>query len=164
MGIRGHCSRRRLLQLAAGAGLGLVAACRKGPEPPQLLAARGIVPKAWADQLPSPWTWSWQEAEAMDPDDQEQGDGDLLALNDGWLPALPPDQLQLIQAPPLQQQLGVQARRFLEQQGEQRAGSLLPVGVSPWVMLFRNGTEWAEAARAGWDVLLQPSLAHVLRP
>ena len=91
----------------------------------------------------------------MDPDDQEQGDGDLLALNDGWLPALPPDQLQLIQAPPLQQQLGVQARRFLEQQGEQRAGSLLPVGVSPWVMLFRNGTEWAEAARAGWDVLLQ---------
>ena len=159
MRFRGHCSRRRLLQLAAGAGLGLVAACRKGPEPPQLRAARGIIPKAWADQLPSPWTWSWQESESTEPDDQDQGGGDLLALNDGWLPALPPDQLQLIQAPPLQQQLGVQARRFLEQHGEQRAGSLLPVGVSPWVMLFRNGTEWAEAARAGWDVLLQPSLA-----
>ena len=31
MGFRGQCSRRRLLQLAAAAGLGLVAACRKGP-------------------------------------------------------------------------------------------------------------------------------------
>ena len=92
MGFRGQCSRRRLLQLAAGAGLGLVAACRKGPEPPQLRAARGLIPKAWADQLPSPWTWSWQESEATDPDDQDQGGGDLLALNDGWLPALPPDQ------------------------------------------------------------------------
>ena len=36
---------------------------------------------------------------------------------------------------------------------------VLPVGVSPWVLLFRNGAEWAEAAKAGWDVLLQPSLA-----
>ena len=27
------------------------------------------------------------------------------------------------------------------------------------MLLFRNGAEWAEAAGAGWDVLLEPSLA-----
>lgn len=152
-------SRRRLLQFGAVAGVGLVAACRRGPEPPQLRAGRGLLPKPLLDQLPSPWTLSSQEAETTVPEDEKQLGGDLLALNDGWLQGLPPDQLQRIQAPPLEQRLGVQAQRFLEQQGEQRAGMVLPVGVSPWVLLFRNGAEWAEAAKAGWDVLLQPSLA-----
>ena len=158
-GFPSRFSRRRLLQFGAVAGVGLVAACRRGQEPPQFRAARGLLPKDWSDQLPSPWTRSWQEAGIMDPEDKERLGGDLLALNDGWLQGLPPDQLQRIQAPPLEQRLGAQARRFLEQQGEQRAGMVLPVGVSPWVLLFRNGAEWAEAAKAGWDVLLQPSLA-----
>ena len=158
-GFSSRVSRRRLLQLGAVAGAGLVAACRRGTAPPQLRAARGLLPKPWSEQLPSPWTLSSQEAETTVPEDQKQVGGDLLALNDGWLQGLPTDQLQRIQAPPLEQKLGVQAQRFLEQQGEQRAGMVLPVGVSPLVLLFRNGVEWAEAAKAGWDVLLQPSLA-----
>jgi putative spermidine/putrescine transport system substrate-binding protein len=162
-GFSSRVSRRRLLQLGAVAGAGLVAACRRGTAPPQLHAARGLLPKPWSEQLPSPWTWSWQEAETTDRDDQDRDDqervgGDLLALNDGWLQGLPPDQLQRIQAPPLEQRLGAQAQRLLALQGELLAGKVLPVGVSPWVMLFRNGAAWAEAARAGWDVLLQPSL------
>ncbi|MFL2497298.1 MAG: hypothetical protein ACJ0GQ_05545 [Parasynechococcus sp.] len=162
-GFSSRVSRRRLLQLGAVAGAGLVAACRRGTAPPQLRAARGLLPKPWSEQLPSPWTWSWQEAETTDRDDQDRDDqervgGDLLALNDGWLQGLPPDQLQRIQAPPLEQRLGAQAQRLLALQGELLAGKVLPVGVSPWVMLFRNGAAWAEAARAGWDVLLQPSL------
>ena len=158
-GFPSRFSRRRLLQFGAVAGVGLVASCRRGPEPPQLRAARGLLPKPWSDQLPSPWTLSSQEAVTTDPEDEKQIGGDLHALNDGWLQGLPSDQLQLIQAPPLEQRLGAQAQRFLEQQGEQRAGMVLPVGVSPWVLLFRNGAEWAEAARAGWDVLQEPSLA-----
>ena len=152
-------SRRSVLQLTAGAGLAFLAGCRGGLKPPQLLAARGTLPKAWQEQLPSPWITSWQELEDGESSvaDADQG-GDLLALTDGWLDQLPPDRLQAIQAPSLSDRLGPQARRFLAQLGDARSGQVLPVGVSPWVMLFRNGAEWTQAAQAGWEVLLQPSL------
>ena len=43
-------SRRSVLQLTAGAGLAFLAGCRSGLKPPQLLAARGTLPKAWQDR------------------------------------------------------------------------------------------------------------------
>ncbi|MEC8442395.1 MAG: ABC transporter substrate-binding protein [Cyanobacteriota bacterium] len=152
-------SRRSVLQLTAGAGLALLAGCRGGLKPPELLTARGTLPKAWQKQLPSPWISSWQELEEGASAVADANElGDLLALSDGWLDQLPPDRLQAIQAPSLSDRLGPQARRFLAQLGEDRSGQVLPVGVSPWVMLFRNGAEWIQAAHAGWEVLLHPSL------
>ena len=152
-------SRRSVLQLTAGAGLALLAGCRSGLKPPKLLSARGTLPKAWQEQLPSPWISSWQELDEGESAAADTGQGgDLLALSDGWLDQVPPDRLQSIQAPSLSDRLGPQARRFLAQLGDDRSGQVLPVGVSPWVMLFRNGAEWAQAAQAGWEVLLQPSL------
>lgn len=152
-------SRRSVLQLTAGAGLALLAGCRSGLKPPKLLSARGTLPKAWQEQLPSPWISSWQELDEGESAAADTGqEGDLLALSDGWLDQVPPDRLQSIQAPSLSDRLGPQARRFLAQLGDDRSGQVLPVGVSPWVMLFRNGAEWAQAAQAGWEVLLQPSL------
>ena len=151
-------SRRHLLQLGAGASLALLAACRSGERSPQLLAARGTLPKAWLKLLPSPWESSATAAPRLWPDDTDSA-VDLVAMGDGWLSSVAPSRLQDLDAPQLQQQLGAQAQRFLQQLGAERATQVLPVGVSPWVMLFRNGSAWLEAARGGWDVLLDPTLA-----
>ena len=150
-------SRRHLLQLGAGASLTLLASCRSGRRPPKLLAARGTLPKAWLGQLPSPW----ESVPAQDTSlwaDQGDQPIDLVAMGDGWLSSVAPSRLQGLKAPALQQQLGDQAQRFLMQLGPERASQVLPVGVSPWVMLFRNGSAWLQAAQLSWEVLLDPAL------
>ena len=83
---------------------------------------------------------------------------DLVALTDGWLPRFPEDQLQPVLAAPLQSQLDQTAAQFLAMHGNTRAAQLLPVGVSPWVMVFRRGDSWRSASMEGWDVLLDPAL------
>jgi len=148
-------SRRHLLQLGAGASLALLAACRSGARPPQLLAARGTLLKAWLSQLPSPWEFSPAQDPRFWPAGTESA-VDLVAMGDGWLSSVARSRLQRLHAPDLRQQLGLQAQRFLGQLEPERAAQVLPVGVSPWVMLFRNGSSWLEAARLGWDVLLDP--------
>ena len=150
-------SRRHLLQLGAGASLTLLASCRSGRRPPKLLAARGTLPKAWLGQLPSPW----ESVPAQDTSlwaDQGDQPIDLVAMGDGWLSSVAPSRLQGLKAPALQQQLGDQAQRFLMQLGPERASQVLPVGVSPWVMLFRNGSAWLQAAQLSWEVLMDPAL------
>ena len=150
-------SRRHLLQLGAGASLTLLASCRSGRRPPKLLAARGTLPKAWLGQLPS----RWESVPAQDTSlwaDQGDQPIDLVAMGDGWLSSVAPSRLQGLKAPALQQQLGDQAQRFLMQLGPERASQVLPVGVSPWVMLFRNGSAWLQAAQLSWEVLMDPAL------
>ena len=150
-------SRRHLLQLGAGASLALLASCRSGGRSPKLLAARGTLPKAWLSQLPSPWeSVPVQDASLWSAGSDQSAD--LVAMGDGWLSSVTPSRLQGLNAPALQQPLGDQAQRLLMQLGPERASQVLPVGVSPWVMLFRNGSNWLEAARLGWDVLLDPAL------
>ena len=153
-------SRRHLLQLAGGAGLALLAGCRRGGPVPRLVSAAETLPKAWRLTLPSPWTFSPLDPEERDPfwTAVTRNQADLIALTDGWLQACPTDQLQPVMAGGLPGQLDATASQFLELLGPQRAERVLPVGVSPWVMLFRNGMSWRAAAEQGWDVLLEPSL------
>ena len=133
--------RHLLLHFAGAAGLALLAGCRQGTTPPKLLAAPDTVPGRWQKALPSPWQFLPLEPEdAITPLQKAQQDSvDLIALTDGWLSSLPQDRLQPVQAAALQSQLDQTAARFLQLQGAARAAKLLPVGVSPWVMLFRGG-------------------------
>ena len=161
-------SRRRLLQQSAGAaGLALLAGCRSGGAPPTLLAAADTLPGRWAKALPSPWQLQpWTPEAAVTLAEMAERDSvDLVAVTDGWLSRFPVDQLQPVQAAPLQSQLDQTAAQFLAMQGNSRAAQLLPVGVSPWVMVFRRGDSWRSASLEGWDVLLDPALTgHVVLP
>ena len=113
--------------------------------------------RSWQSQLPSPWAIREPSGLELWPA-TDRAPVDLVAINDGWLASVAPNRLQPIQAEPLEQQLGGTARRYLQQLGADQTGRVLPVGVSPWVMLFRNGSQWLDAARQGWDVLLEPDL------
>ena len=160
-------SRRNLFRLAGGASLALLSGCRPGGEIPRLVSTAETVPKAWRLTLPSPWTLS-----LLSPEDGSgfwqavtRNQADLVALTDGWLSACPRDQLQPVQAGPLPGRLDAKALEFLGLLGAQRGEQVLPVGVSPWVMLFRHGATWKAAAEQGWDVLLEPDLrGHVVLP
>ena len=150
-------SRRHLLQLGAGTCLTLLSGCRSGLRSPRLLAASGTLPKAWLKQLPTPWELtSSQDSEFWPAEGGEPVD--LVAMGDGWLSTVAPSRLRTLDASDLQQQLDAQARRFLEKLGPEQAARVLPVGVSPWVMLFRDGSSWAQAAKQDWTVLLDPAL------
>ena len=150
-------SRRRLLQLFGGAGLAALAGCRSTSAVPRLLAAKDAIPRPWLEALPSPWRFLPTSSTDLVAD-AELEQPDLLALSDGWLDRLPPDQLQDLGAAPLQRKLDVKARAFLASLPTQRAAQVLPAGVSPWVMVLRRREAWLEAARRSWDVLLDPAL------
>ena len=46
----------------------------------------------------------------------------------------------------------------MERFGPEMSQRILPIGVSPWVMLFRNGKEWLPQAQEGSSVLLDNDL------
>ena len=157
--------RRHLLQMMLGAaGLLSLGGCQRGLDSPQVLAPSGLLPRLWTGELPSPWRLRTADS-AMQWRQEDRSGVDLLAVADGWLDSLATVPLQSIAAEPLVSQLDQQARRFLAGLGP-LGEMLLPVGVSPWVMLLRQDVSPVEAARKdGWDVLLNPALrGHVVLP
>ena len=63
---------------------------------------------------------------------------DLLVLNDGWISNLPFGALKEIRAATIIDNLSNQASSFLEGLGEDYRNRIVPLAVSPWVILFRN--------------------------
>ena len=148
--------RRRLLELAGGAGIAALTGCRGSRATPRLSSSEGTLPRPWLQSLPQPW-----QSVLLSPGDPQwpagfgSDDGaDLIALSDGWLATVPDDALQRIASGPLTSRLDRVARLFLKGLGPLRASHVLPVGVSPWVMLFRGGEPWVSGGQFGWEVLL----------
>jgi hypothetical protein len=106
--------------------------------------------------LPDPW----QLTSAKNLDQWTQADAaqaDLLACTDGWLGSLSSVALQPIEAAPLRNQLDPLALRFLKTLGP-LGSQVLPVGVSPWVLLVRRNSLIDAIKRLGWQMLLDPEL------
>jgi len=170
-GAAGSLSRRRLLQLALAQGTGLLlpaalAGCRR-PEGALLLAARGSMPPAWLEALPSPWRF--QLVDSVDavvrPLTPEPGHRDglpaLVSLADGWASALPVHRLQPFGAPGVLARLTAAAQplsRLHRPQGQPALA--FPWAFSPWVIVLRSQPTLALRARGpeGWRVLTDPAL------
>ena len=153
--------RRDFLRLSLLAGLSGLASCTSAKGNPVLRSTLETVPKKWRRALPAPWRFRELDARLGEKAFNKAFDegADLLALGDGWLYDLPIQQMRSINAPILEQRLETQARNFLEALGDKLASKVLPVGVSPWVLLFRNGGAWLSEANEGWNVLLNDELA-----
>ena len=153
--------RRELLRLGLLVGLVGLTGCARGSASPLLRATPETLPKKWRRILPKPWSYKPLDTDlGSQPFGSalEQG-ADLLALGDGWLASLPVKELQSINAAALQDRFDdVQARSFMASLGPALGSRVLPVGVSPWVLLFRQGDHWLSQARSSWQVLLDPAL------
>ena len=160
-------SRRELFQLGLLAGLTGLSSCGREINAPVLRASLETLPKAWLDLLPKPWAFKPLEAKSVlnSSDLVLAANTDLLAIGDGWISGLATGILQPIGAGETFSRLNNQANEFLKGFHSDLFSRILPIGLSPWVMLFRNGKEWFPRAKEGWNVLLDQSLAgHVVLP
>jgi len=156
--------RRTLLQIGAlGLAAGL-AGCAQGRSRPTLRAPADILPSLWRRQLPAPWRF--EPLSGSTPFQTPwPNPTDLLALTDGWWSSLTPDQLQSVAAPALAARLGALGQRFLEDAPPEWRSKLFPVGVSPYVLVFRREGRARPPADDGWMTLLDPALkGKVLLP
>ena len=156
--------RRQLLQAGCIASLSWLAGCARSNGSPVLRAPTKSLPALWQKQLKSPWRIT--ELKAINGSAPPWlSSTDLLTIGDGWLSSLNPRSFQAIDAAPVQAQLGPSADQFLSELPTAWKGKILPVGVSPWVMLFRGEPALQKQAANSWKVLLDPDFkGKVLLP
>ena len=85
---------------------------------------------------------------------------DLLILNDGWISELAINSFQEIKADKIRNNFSKQTNSFLNGLGEDYKKKLLPVGVSPWVILFRNEDSLDLKNKNSWKVIFSSSLTN----
>ncbi len=85
---------------------------------------------------------------------------DLLVLNDGWISDLPFGSLKEIKATKIRDNFSNQANSFLEGLGDSYQNRVLPLAVSPWVILFRNEDSLALKNRNSWEVVFSDTLSN----
>ena len=150
----GSLSRRHVLQMIGATGSVLLAGCRQATASPTLMAPAGVLPKPWADALPKPWRLMLASSQQeWRPEDRARVD--LLVMADGWLDAYSADALQPIASEPLRRQLDRQAQSLLGELGALQ-DRVLPLAVSPWVLLLRDDPAMA---KEGWPLLLDSAVA-----
>tara|TARA_Y100001968_G_C19321162_1_gene699341 strand:- start:50 stop:1051 length:1002 start_codon:yes stop_codon:yes gene_type:complete len=89
-----------------------------------------------------------------------QKETDLLVINDGWISDLPLDSLQEIKANNIRNNFGEQTKTFLDGLGNDYKKKILPLAVSPWVILVRNEDSLALKDKNSWEVIFSSSLAN----
>ncbi len=85
---------------------------------------------------------------------------DLLVLNDGWISDLPINSLREIKADKIRKNFSKQTSSFLDGLSEDYKKKILPLAVSPWVILFRNEDSLALQNKHSWEVVFSSSLAN----
>ena len=83
---------------------------------------------------------------------------DLLVLNDGWIFDLPYRSLREIQADNIRARFSMETNNFLDGLGENYENKILPLAVSPWVILFRNEDSLDLQNKNSWEVIFSSSL------
>lgn len=156
-----HIGRRDLLKLGVFVGTSsILSSCGFVSSRPLISASPEILPQKWRRVLPSPWVYK-PLASSLGKHPYKNlipTKTDLLVLGDGWLSDLPKNLLKPLVSPRLRERLDPQAITFLGGLGDDLASRVLPIGVSPWVLLFRNGEDWIKEAELRWDVLLDDDL------
>ena len=128
------------------------------------LALRGVphsFPHEFINSLPSGWEFSPIkdiELKKFSYNSTLQQKSDLLVLNDGWISGLAINLFQEIKADDIRNNFSKQTSFFLDGLGEDYKKKLLPLAVSPWVILFRNEDSLALENKNSWKVIFSSSL------
>tara|TARA_Y100001968_G_scaffold332818_1_gene392489 strand:+ start:1881 stop:2894 length:1014 start_codon:yes stop_codon:yes gene_type:complete len=160
--------RREFIKLSLLAGLSGLSACGVGSEKPILSASKETLPKDVIKALPPPWRFKHLGLESLGFPESfylEEERTDLLAIGDGWLGRLQLDEFLPINIEGILPRLNSQAKNISKTFGDDSQTKVFPVGVSPWVMLFRNEESLPQKAQHSWEVLLEPALkGHLILP
>ena len=153
--------RREFVRLSLLAGVFGLTSCGFSSSSPILFCPNGVLPKEWLQTLPKPW-----KVKSLRLDSGLHSlftsellkDIDLIALGDGWLSSISNEGFQPITLEDSSSRLNEQGKSFLLSLERPLAEKIILAGMSPWVMLFRNGDPWQKQANESWEVLLEPEL------
>ena len=130
------------------------------------LVLRGV-PRSFPDEFINSLSSGWEFSPIKDIELKKfsynstlQQKTDLLVLNDGWISGLAINLFQEIKADDIRNNFSKQTNSFLEGLGEDYKKKLLPLAVSPWVILFRNEDSLALKNKDTWEVIFSNSLAN----
>ena len=154
-------SRREFIRLGyLGSVIGL-ASCTFDAKESIISIPKGILPKELLQNLPRYCQLNLIETSAAINSSKfkkDNKDFDFLGIGDGWLKEISLEEFQEIKSDELTSRLNRQAILFMSSFGTEQYMKILPIGFSPWVMLFRSGKEWLPRAKESWNVLLDPRL------
>jgi len=131
---------------------------------PTLTSYEGILPESIISNLPLSWRFKLLRYKRQENPYMTlaQENFDFLAIGDGWLQELSIDSFASFGDHELFDNLNIKAKEFLKNFDSQISKKILPIGYSPWVMLFRNGEKLLPEAKETWKVLLKKELKDQL--
>tara|TARA_Y100001968_G_scaffold327126_1_gene371545 strand:+ start:120 stop:1121 length:1002 start_codon:yes stop_codon:yes gene_type:complete len=130
------------------------------------LALRGVpnsFPIEFINVLPAAWEFlpiKDIELKKIPYDSAFQYKTDLLVLNDGWISTLPFGSLKEITGINFRDDFSPQANSFLEGLGEDYENRIVPLAVSPWVIIFRNKDSLVLKNKNSWEVVFSDILSN----
>ncbi len=159
--------RRDFIRLGILTGLFSLSGCSFSSGRAVLGLPKDILPREFLQAMPSRWKYQFLEVKSEKDFYKsvlEKGI-DLIALGDGWLNECPFEKFKPIEANEIYARLNSQAKTFLNSCNSEISERLLPISVSPWVLIFRGEEDLWLQARESWQVLLEPKLkGHVILP
>ena len=163
MNIR-NLSRREILRILLLISLGGLTGCSKPVEKLRISGVKGSLPRELLRNLPSSWEFKsiYPGKEKTYLNSSLLIESELIAIEDGWLSSFSGQQLYDFDLEPYLQNFDAKAIEFLNGLGDTFDRKVLPIGVSPWIMLFRNGDKWLKEATISWDILLDHTLKDLI--
>ena len=159
----GTFGRREFIKYGLISSLFFLSGCST---PQKKLVLRGVsnsFPSEFVNSLSTDWEFfpiKGIELNKFPNNSTLQEKTDLLVVNDGWISDLPINSLQEIKADIIRNNFSKQTSSFLDGLGEDYKKKLLPLAVSPWVILFRNEDSLALKNKDSWEVIFSSSLTN----
>ncbi len=152
--------RRDFIRLGILTGVFTISGCSFPSGRGVLGLPKGILPREFLHALPSRWKYQFLEVKSEKDffESSLEKRVDLIAIGDGWLNDCPYEEFQSIQADEIFPDLNSKAKLFLNSMNSAISSRLLPIAVSPWVLIFRGEEDLWLQARESWQVLLEPKL------
>ncbi len=155
--------RREFLKYGFISSLFLLSGCSKSQKKLALRGFSNSFPSEFVNSLSTSWEFfpiKDIELKKFSYNSTLQEKTDLLVLNDGWISELDINSLQEIKADNIRNNFSKQTISFLDGLGEDYKKKILPLAVSPWVILFRNEDSLALENKNSWEVIFSRSLAN----
>ena len=158
-----NLGRRDFIKYGLISSVSLLSGCSTGQQKLSLRGVSGSFPSEFINSLSKTWEFfpiTDIELRNFSYKSILQEKTDLIVFNDGWISNLPFDSLQEIKAPHIRDNFSKQASSFLDGLGEGYKNRIIPLAVSPWVILVRNEDSLALNNKNSWKVLFSSSLAN----
>ena len=156
-------SRREFIKYGLISSLFFLSGCSTSQKKLVLRGLTDTFPSEFVKSLSADWEFSPikdVELRGFSYNSSFQDKTDLLILDDGWISDLSISSIKEIKADNIRNKFNYQTKSFLDGLGEDYKKKVLPIAVSPWVILFRNAGSLSLSNKNSWEVVFSSSLSN----